>query len=166
VKLEYVPRGLEELIQYYGDPRGENGEVDHAWYEKNTDVFQLPFPMRTYSHHHVTTFRAHVLVGPVIEACMAEIASRLSAAWMAHHGWDFWGGCYYYRPMRKYQALSTHAWGIAVDLNPERAPQGGKPGDQHQTIVRVFESAGFRWGGRWGAPYICDPMHFQAARNY
>ena len=166
MKLTQVPRGLDEIIDLYGDPRDKNGEPSMEWYYSHTALYDLPMTMKTWGGRTTRVFRAHTIVGPVIQWCIAEIATRLGVGMMHQEGWDFWGGCWWDRPMRGYNALSTHAWGIAVDLNPHKAPQGGKPEDQHKVIVEVFEDAGFRWGGRWSAPYTCDPMHMQAASNF
>jgi len=64
-------------------------------------------------------------------ACHKLIAENLSKIWndTAQHygekrfrelGLDLYGGCFNYRPMRGSSKLSTHAWGIAVDVDPER----------------------------------------------
>jgi hypothetical protein len=41
-KLALVPRGLDEILDLYGDPRGENGEVSQAWYNRWTQLYKLP----------------------------------------------------------------------------------------------------------------------------
>lgn len=70
-----------------------------------------------------------------------------------------YGGCFNFRAKRSGSKLSTHAWGIAIDLNPETNAMG-REGDMAPGIVKVFESFGFTWGGRWtGAGK--DRMHFQ-----
>ena len=75
---------------------------------------------------------------------------------------------------------STHAYGRAIDVNPVENPylEGGRvlpPADRSFVdrararrgmavagglVVRSFEAAGWKWGGRWrGSP---DYQHFQA----
>lgn len=162
-RLTIVPRGLAEMLELYGDPRGADGNVDPTWYAKSTAVYRLPQPMHTWNGRETSVFRAHVLVGGVIESVMDEIASRMGEAF---DEWDFWGGCWWYRPMRGYDALSTHAWGIAFDLNPDRCPLGGLPTDQHPVIAQTCKEAGFVWGGDWHSPWRNDAMHFQAASSY
>jgi hypothetical protein len=74
------------------------------------------------------------------------------------------GGCYNYRPKRTSGKLSTHSWGIGIDLNPETNAQG-KPGDMHPGVVEIFREFGFKWGGDWSGKSK-DPMHFQFCTGY
>lgn len=62
--------------------------------------------------------------------------------------------------------FSPHAYGIAVDCNPDKAgywrwtPNKTHPSQQGYPteIVRIFEKHGFIWGGKW---YHFDTMHFE-----
>lgn len=53
--------------------------------------------------------------------------------------------------------LSIHSWGAAIDINPAQN-MPGVAGNLPSELVRLFESAGWQWGGRWKSK---DPMHFQ-----
>jgi hypothetical protein len=44
--------------------------------------------------------------------------------------------------------LSTHGWGMAIDLNPETNLQGAV-GDMDAVVIEIFRRAGFEWGGDW-----------------
>jgi len=77
---------------------------------------------------------------------------------------DTYGGCFNFRAKRSSSKLSTHSWGIALDLNPETNGMG-REGDMAPGIVEVFESFGFTWGGRWSGAGK-DPMHFQFCSGY
>jgi hypothetical protein len=77
------------------------------------------------------------------------------------------GGTWIWRPIARSRTLSTHAWGIAIDLNVERSfywrwtPRGEAPrwrSSTPQAIVDAFEAEGFIWGGRWRH---FDTMHFE-----
>jgi D-alanyl-D-alanine carboxypeptidase len=70
---------------------------------------------------------------------------------------DF-AGCYAPRRIPASGNLSLHAWGLAIDLNASANPQGERP-RQDRRLVRIFERAGFTWGGRW--PTAPDGMHFE-----
>ena len=59
--------------------------------------------------------------------------------------------------------LSTHAWGIAIDLNNHIAGWLDPDGVQPEGIVDAFKKRGFIWGGDWSEQYV-DMMHFQACR--
>ena len=77
------------------------------------------------------------------------------------------GGTFIWRRIKSSKNLSTHAFGIAIDVNVERSNYWrwtfkGQPmiwkNRIPQEIVDAFESEGFIWGGRW-AHY--DTMHFE-----
>ena len=77
---------------------------------------------------------------------------------------ESFGGCFNFRTKRGGNALSTHSWGIAIDLNPHTNVPGTS-GRMSSGIVGIFENAGFVWGGRWSARFR-DPMHFQYCSGY
>lgn len=77
------------------------------------------------------------------------------------------GGTWIWRTIKRSKHLSGHAFGIAIDLNPERGDYWrwtyrGKPmlwkNRVPQAIVDAFEAEGFIWGGRWKH---YDTMHFE-----
>jgi hypothetical protein len=74
------------------------------------------------------------------------------------------GGCFEYRPQRNGSKLSSHSWGIAIDLNTATNQQGTQ-GDMDADVVEIFRAAGFEWGGSWQGARR-DPMHFQFCRGY
>ena len=73
---------------------------------------------------------------------------------------------YYWRLIAKTGRLSPHAFGIAVDLNPDKGPYWQwstlRPHPLQKTfpaeIVGLFEENGFIWGGKWEH---FDLMHFE-----
>lgn len=79
-------------------------------------------------------------------------------------------GTFNWRNIAGTQRLSTHSFGIAIDLNTkysdywlwqQQAQKGGKIIFKNRmplTIVEIFEKYGFVWGGRW---YHYDTMHFE-----
>lgn len=65
--------------------------------------------------------------------------------------------------------LSSHTWGIAIDLNVAWNGYGSLPAATGQRgslreIVPLFEAEGFAWGGYFEPMSICDGMHFELAR--
>jgi len=72
------------------------------------------------------------------------------------------GGCYNVRKIRGGDKLSTHSWGIAVDLNVAENMMGHEPG-MHPGVVKCFEDEDFTWGGNFSRK---DGMHMQYCKNY
>jgi hypothetical protein len=143
-----VPHGLVQLREVFGEagrPACSSGSVF------------LPAALPLAWGGQISRFACHELMEGPFEAVFAEIYRR-----------DLWelledfGGCYNHRRARGLQKLSTHSWGIAVDLNVSSNPLGRAPKMDPQ-IVAIFEDVGFTWGGRWSRP---DGMHFQWATGY
>jgi len=59
--------------------------------------------------------------------------------------------------------LSAHSFGIAVDINWEENCNGCTNFTMPMEIVDIFESYGFRWGGRYKSVFgsRIDAMHFE-----
>lgn len=70
-----------------------------------------------------------------------------------------YAGCYYPRFIAGTTTLSNHAFGLALDLNVP-GNQRGTVGEMDRTVVSIFKSWGFGWGGDWR---YTDPMHFEMA---
>lgn len=87
------------------------------------------------------------------------------------------GGSYYWRKIEGESSLSSHSFGIAIDINLRYSnywlwdyQKTNKPIEElryHKLsyqnripmeIVQIFENEGFFWGGRW---YFYDTMHFE-----
>lgn len=82
----------------------------------------LPFPFRIAwnKSQKVTQFSCHIKVATPLTDIFREASAHYGPARMSELGLDLFGGCFNYRPMRGGTALSMHASGIAVDLDPER----------------------------------------------
>lgn len=74
------------------------------------------------------------------------------------------GGTYNCRPIGGTRRWSTHAYGIALDINPKANPYGPSGDDYPDGFVEEIESFEidgepvFAWGGRWSND---DDMHWQ-----
>jgi peptidoglycan L-alanyl-D-glutamate endopeptidase CwlK len=82
-------------------------------------------------------------------------------------------GGFYWRKVAHQSYLSSHSFGIAIDINSSYANYWlwdlQKSKRQHRKlyyqnhiplrIVQIFEKEGFLWGGRWNRYY--DTMHFE-----
>lgn len=65
--------------------------------------------------------------------------------------------------------LSSHSWGIAVDLNARQNGYGKEPAKEDEDgtlkpVLPFFEAEGFAWGGHFKPQAYFDGMHFELAR--
>lgn len=133
---------------------GDGIEIESAWVDANIVTVDVPV---------LGSFRCHRAVVPYLRSAIADIqAQRID--WLIDTA-DFQraGGCYNPRLMRggdKGFALSRHAWGVAIDINPSTNGYG-EPVLLPDRIGEVFRSWGFAWGAGWSVP---DGMHFEWAR--
>lgn len=90
----------------------------------------------------------------------ASLSSRIlscGGTFVARHkGWD---------PGRE---LSSHSWGVAIDLNEAWNGYGAEPAllgriGCVRELVPLFAAEGFAWGGHFSGKYR-DGMHFELAR--
>lgn len=161
IKLDYVPK-YTELNDHYGKCNGETGDTDPDWKDKNIVIGFLPFPLRMSWKVDgiVTKIALHRKVIDSFLDAMQEIKNYKGVSYLMANGYDIFGGGFCNRIMRgSNQKVSTHAWGIAVDLNPQLAPYGEKVNNQPAFIVEAFEKRGWVWRK-------ADYMHVMACRQY
>ena len=108
----------------------------------------LSIPLKTQNGAWLTKLRCHRDMQVPLDVAFACIKLAGAASDLRTTG-----GCFCYRNIAGTTRLSKHAQGLAIDINP-----GGKISRQ---VVECFESAGFKWGGRFSNP---DPMHFELRR--
>src|SRR4051794_9637031 len=119
---------------------------DPGWLRRNIRAARVPI---------IGSVTCHRRMIPALRRALAEVARR-GLAHLIDPG-DY-AGCYAPRRIPTSGSLSLHAWGLAVDINASRNPQGSPP-HQDRRLVRIMERHGFRWGGRW--PTVPDGMHFE-----
>jgi hypothetical protein len=158
------PSGLAGIVREFGDIGRfvmADGELDGRWEAESLARVDLPFALLLAWDHarSVSGFRCHRRLTGIF----GEVFARLVAAGLQSKVRSF-GGCFMYRPQRTGSKLSTHSWGIAVDVNPETNGLG-TAGDMDAEVVEVFRDAGFTWGGDWSG-HGRDPMHFQFCSGY
>lgn len=146
------PAGLDEILAIYGDPHAVDFE------RKNIVPCPLPYPL-VYGSAMVHATRCHRLLVPVFQAVFSDILSADLSEKATHYS-----GIYEQRPIRGFpKFVSTHSWGIAIDLNAEENALGGTS-HQSPEVIAIFKQHGFAWGGEFKSRH--DPMHFQFARSY
>ena len=151
-----VPNGRAEIERLFGSPGSAPCSAGRC---------HLPAPLKLgWADQKVTAFACHKLVEDVFSSFFHELHRRSL--------WDCIGtitacvetfdGAYNPRTVTASQKVSTHAWGIAFDINAARNPLGRTP-TIDQKIVAIGKDHNLTWGGDWSRP---DGMHFQYARGY
>ncbi len=158
-----TPVGLDGIIERFGDIRTfvkDDGTLNGSWTRER--MVYVPVPWKCFLSWapdiRVKRFQCHVEIVDhfryVIETLDDEgVGEELT----------YYGGGFNFRGQRGSGRLSTHAWIIAWDFNPQEN-QLGTQGNMNPRIVEIFELNGFVWGGRFERRP--DPMHFQFARGY
>lgn len=164
IKLTEVPDGRAAIVARYGDPE------DPDFITKNMIRKAAPFTMRIAWNLDLKSnaIYGHRLVVDSMADALQEIVDYKGHQWLRERNLDLFGGVFANRKMIGYNALSTHAWGIAIDYCPNIGRLGSRAdADEYpRFIVKAFTSRGFDWGGAWPAKYQPDAMHFQACTGY
>ncbi len=136
------------LRKFYGEP----GESELT----NLPVSMLPI---YYAGNPVKTIRCHNLVAEALGSALAAIADSPHAKILRDYA-----GCYNYRPMRNGTLLSTHAWGIAIDLEPDYNANSRHWPVSASMPIGVMECFAREGWLSAGAFWSRDAMHFQATQ--
>ena len=158
------PSGLDQICATFGDIFEyilPDHTLDPRWRAEFLTIATLAFsiPLSWDKSRQVDRITCHKLLAEIFMDVFAGIqTARLQGKISS------FGGCFAFRPQRTGTKLSTHAWGIAIDLNPETNEQG-TAGDMDPAVIAIFRQAGFEWGGDWQGR-TRDPMHFQFCRGY
>lgn len=159
-----TPNGLDEILATFGDIYRflkPDGTVDPRWEAQNIASAPLPFPLPLAwdPTKAARSMRVHRKLVPVIQAVFAAIEAEGLRSRIRSYG-----GGYSFRAKRTSSKLSTHCWGIAIDLDPNTNALG-TAGDMNPGVVELFRRFGFKWGGDWTGRGK-DPMHFQFCTGY
>lgn len=155
-----------EKVAFYGDPFRAGFERDNIvsitppWRMRYTDDNGRVTPIREIRIHRL---------------CAASLQRVLNNLW-EHYGRDQhnieavgladYAGAYVKRNVRgSSSAISCHAFGAAIDLDPKHNPMNtsGNRGSFPDAVINIFKQEGWYWGGDFKSRK--DPMHFQAAHE-
>lgn len=131
--------------------RGDGIEIEQSWLDANIVDAHI---------EGLGTFRCNRAVMPYLRSVIADIDRGGMMDVIDYEDFQVAGGCFNSRMMRggdKGYALSRHAWGIAIDINPSTNPYGG-PTTLDTDVGEAFRRWGFVWGATWTVP---DGMHFE-----
>lgn len=128
-----------------------------------------PFKMKLAWNlrHEISRFSCHERVADSAQKVYDKIGSAYSLEDISKLGFNLFGGCYNYRKKRGGSSLSTHAYGIAIDTDPERnqmpwsRDRSRLAKEDCEEFWKCWESEGWISLGR---SKNFDWMHVQAAR--
>ncbi len=150
--MRFPPHGIDEIRAVYGNAL-DFVDTPAVWEEMILRHIAVPEGLLLYAGKPVRTLRCHELATTHFGQVVKTLAN--GGLWGIEYG-----GVYNYRLNRNNpKRLSTHSWGIAIDINPSRCPMGCDPALQDQRIVAAFREAGFNW-------LLNDPQHFQLCSGY
>ncbi len=169
--MDRQPVSRGELYAQLGTP-GTAGKENKQWHRENIVKSVIPGLPR------------HMWVNKYVEPYFREAFRRAQISCPDYK--IFHAGAHVFRHIRHDPArsLSTHSWGIAVDVNAtdNRARSFKKgtvpeawssewmklwPKGLPQPFVQAFQSCGFAWGSDWDEDgdvtdhTFSDPMHFE-----
>lgn len=152
-------------------PKGDEAELKAYYGEVGTHQVrvELPYPHRIAWNlkEVVTSFSCHQKVEASIKVVLQRVLDHYGLARIRELRLDRWGGCFNVRHERGGTKWSTHAWGIAIDYDPN-----------HNQLIWGRDRASFAkpeynaWWQFWeeegwvslGRTKNYDWMHVQAAK--
>lgn len=152
-----LQRDMEAFYGKAGGPQCTAGKV----------VLPMPFVIAWNTSQSVSRFSCHEKVAGAFTAIFNEAHAHYGSTAMASLKLNSFGGCYNFRKMRGGRSLSTHAYGIAVDLNPTEnqlrwnSSRARMARSEYEPFWKIVEAHG---GVSLGRERDFDWMHFQFAR--
>ena len=163
--MHWPSQDVASLNKFYGNPVGKHGQVNRQWEKANLVLVPVPWSMVLAWDFKkaVTSILIHKKCAgslkTILKAILGEYGDQEA---LQEAGLDLFGGSFTYRPIAGSHRLSCHAWGCAIDLDPEHNAMGSHKWKMPKDVVSIFEAQGWNWGGRW--KHRPDAMHFQAAK--
>jgi len=128
----------------------------------------LPYPLKTAWNQSeiVTSIKCHERVCASLQRVFKRISENYSWYQIQRFGFDLYGGCLSVRKKRGGTSWSTHAWGCAIDLDPDRNQlKWGKDKaffahPESKKFIDIWYEEGWK---NLGVEQNYDWMHFQKA---
>lgn len=114
----------------------------------------VPHLTNTATGRRTTGIYINLDLAPALEQALANVVSR-----GLHESLKSFDGSFNIRTIRGSNVISTHAYGLAIDINAKGNGLGEEP-TIDRDLVKCFTDAGWTWGGTFSRR---DGMHFQIA---
>lgn len=155
-----LPRETQaELRRFYGPPGGPNCTAGRV-------KLQYPMVLAWDTDTKINSFACHILVQELMTGVFAQALEQYGTEKFERLGLNIFGGCFNNRNKRLGSTKSTHAWGIAVDLDPLKnrlrwdSSRASFAREEYVPFWRIVEAFGATSLGR---AENRDWMHFQFA---
>jgi hypothetical protein len=174
-----TPNGRAEIEAMFGNPANNDGTLNEAWEGANIRKVPPPNGWQLYYQDDnlglvpVSDIRMHKLLEDVFQATLDEVWDHAKQElggspsgdairdWLHQGRLDQHGGGFNFRKITAGTKLSLHAYGIAIDWDPDHNPRK-KP--LKKTLpdwwYDIRAKHGWSDGRRFPTP---DPMHVQFA---
>jgi D-alanyl-D-alanine carboxypeptidase len=157
----------EEMDAFYGDPRGRGGKPSKEWEKQYLVPVVPPWKMIYVDKKKISRiprFQFNKKAAPSLVRILDAIWEHYDKdqSTIDSYGLNCFGGTYNFRPIRGSSHISNHAYGCAIDLDPEHNRLGAEHGRMPSDVVAIFKEEGWRWGGNYHGRK--DWMHFEAVR--
>src|SRR5258707_1801513 len=151
--MQWPNDDMESKIACFGDPNKANFQ------SQNLIVITPPFQMY-YDKHPLKGINVNKKVATALLLVFNEVLDKCGhdQKKIDDLGVSAFGGCYNFRPIRGSRNLSNHAFGAAIDIDPEHYPLGAKT-RQPDIIINAFKNQGALYGGDYKGRR--DPMHYE-----
>ncbi len=145
----------------YQEGMGGRMKIAQSWVDSNITQLKTPilklqgFPQLQLHIKAVAAFEA--VFNAIESAGLQHVILTCGGTYVPRH-----------KTWNPNRGLSSHSWGVAIDLNVAWNGYGvapaalGKHGSVRE-LVPFFEAEGFAWGGHFSSPDE-DGMHFELAR--
>lgn len=160
--------GIQEIPTWPSQSEVRKGKsIFGAPGREDSLVSILPAYPLYFEEQQVRSIRVHRLIAPHVQQALREVLAHYGREEIGRLGLDQYGGCYNYRPTSTGNALSMHAWGIALDFAPRsnglkvQAPRATLSHPDCEVWWQIWEKHGAVSLGR---ERNYDWMHLQFAR--
>jgi hypothetical protein len=163
IKPFSVPQIIDVFSSFMSGPAKKKGFIEIAppWVKDN--IVELPVPaleplgFKTIQVHHLAAQHFHDVFAEIDRQGLNDDLLTCGGTFVPRH-----------ISQNVLKPLSSHSWGIAIDLNVAWNGYGKVPAriDEQGTvrrIVPIFNAHGFAWGGHFSTDP--DGMHFELART-